>query len=188
VLKGKLVTLRAIEREDLPRLAELSNDLETLALATLDPPGPTSRAQMDAWFDRRLAEEKPDAVRFVIETSGTVIGVGQLYAFDDYARTCGLGISIEAPEYRGLGFGTECVRLLLDFAFRHRNRNKVWLETLADNGRAIRCFAKCGFVEEGRFREQEWHEGRFMDAVRMAILLREWEAAQIDEVEPSEGS
>jgi RimJ/RimL family protein N-acetyltransferase len=176
VLQGERVTLRAIERDDLPRLAEFWNDLESLALVSTKPPQPTPRAAVEAWFDREVAKEQPESAHFAIEVDGTVIGVCGLFQFDEYARTCRLGIWIAEREHRGVGLGRETVALLLEYAFLHRNRNKVCLDTLGDNHQAIRAFIACGFVEEGRLRQQEWHQGAFNDAVHMGLLCSEWEA------------
>ncbi|HEY7357566.1 MAG TPA: GNAT family protein, partial [Ktedonobacterales bacterium] len=72
----------------------------------------------------------------------------------------------------------EAVRLLLDYAFRLRNLHKVWLRVVSTNERAIRAYRACGFVEEGRLREQTWGDGRYVDDVYMGILRTEWEQAR----------
>ena len=126
---------------------------------------------------REVAEEKPDA-RFVIDAGGKVVGRCGLFDFDEYARTCRLGIGIGDREYWGRGYGRECVGLLLEYAFRHRNIHKVCLDVLADNERAISSYVACGFIEEGRLRQQEWHQGEFKDTIVMGILREEWERAQ----------
>jgi RimJ/RimL family protein N-acetyltransferase len=42
------------------------------------------------------------------------------------------------------------------------------------NERAIRVYAACGFVEEGRLREQVWSDGAYIDLIYMGILRDEW--------------
>jgi RimJ/RimL family protein N-acetyltransferase len=41
-----------------------------------------------------------------------------------------------------------------------RSLRRVWLEVHAENERAIRAYRACGFVEEGRLREQARLDGR----------------------------
>jgi RimJ/RimL family protein N-acetyltransferase len=53
---------------------------------------------------------------------------------------------------------------------------KVYLSTGSHNERAIRCYRACGFVEEGRLRQQQWCAGEYIDVVYMGILREEWEA------------
>ncbi len=67
------------------------------------------------------------------------------------------------------------VGLLLEYAFNLRNLQRVWLTVNATNERAIRCYAACGFVDEGRMRRHIWLRGRYDDLVTMGILREEWE-------------
>jgi RimJ/RimL family protein N-acetyltransferase len=59
---------------------------------------------------------------------------------------------------------------LVDYAFRLRNLRKVWLTVLGSNARAMGAYQKCGFVEEGRLRQQVWSNGAYVDLVYMGIL------------------
>jgi len=61
-----------------------------------------------------------------------------------------LGITIGEPEYWGRDYGTEAVRLLVEFLLNKMGLSRVHLKTLAWNGRARRCFEKAGFAECGR--------------------------------------
>ena len=51
-------------------------------------------------------------------------------------------------------------------------------DLFADNPRAIRAYEKAGFIKEGTLRQDEYHEGRFVDTVVMGILREEWLAAR----------
>jgi len=54
----------------------------------------------------------------------------------------------------------------------------VWLRTNSENERALRCYRACGFVEEGRLRQHEWQNGRYLDTVCMGVLRSEWESSR----------
>ncbi len=54
--------------------------------------------------------------------------------------------------------------------------NRVDLHVFEFNERAIACYKKCGFVEEGRLREEYFQDGRYWDLVAMGVLRREFEA------------
>jgi diamine N-acetyltransferase len=64
------------------------------------------------------------------------------------------------------------VRTLVEYAFRYLNFRKVSLEVLADDERAVAAYTKAGFMEEGRFREHNWHDGAYRDVLRMAVFRR----------------
>lgn len=55
MLQGERVLLRAIQREDVGRLWELSEGLELVTLVSPLPPFPTSRAALEAEFEKNAA-------------------------------------------------------------------------------------------------------------------------------------
>ena len=177
MLQGEKVKLRAIARDDLPRLWEFNNDLEVELAGGGDPPMPQSLARLQAEFDQQAARGGRDGARFAIEADGRVIGQCDLHNFGETNRTCELGITIGDRAYWGRGYGRDAVCLLLDYAFRLRNMRKVWLRVNGNNERAIRAYRACGFVEEGRLRNQVWSNGAYVDLAYMGILREEWEAA-----------
>jgi RimJ/RimL family protein N-acetyltransferase len=52
--------------------------------------------------------------------------------------------------------------------------HRVELEVLAFNLRAIQCYKRCGFVEEGRKRKACFSDGEYRDVVIMAILKEDF--------------
>lgn len=103
MLKGERVILRALTRDDLPRL--------------------------QAEFDQRVSHEWQDGSDFAIETEGKFIHICGLFNFDVNAHTCELGIMIGDKDSWGRGYGCEVASLLLSYAFRLRNFHKVWLRS-----------------------------------------------------------
>jgi RimJ/RimL family protein N-acetyltransferase len=174
VLKGRVVELRAIERADLRTIWRWYNDVELELLAGGDI-RPVTFAQMEAHFDKELKEET--VMRFAIVVNGLLIGACGLWDWDD-ALSLRLAIAIGEKSEWGKGYGRDAVGTLLDYAFRHRNAHKVWLEVLADNERAIRAYKSCGFIQEGRIRDNAWRDGHYADELVMGILREEWQANQ----------
>jgi RimJ/RimL family protein N-acetyltransferase len=174
MLDGEHVRLRAIERDDLPRLHELfDDDLELMARSSDEPPRPVSLAELEHDFDERLEERDPTTMRFGIELDDELIGECGLHLIDHYRKTCQLGIGI-GRDHWAKGLGQDAVRILLDFAFRDLGMRKVGLEVLADDERAVGAYARAGFVEEGRLRAHSWFEGEAHDALVMGVLREEW--------------
>jgi RimJ/RimL family protein N-acetyltransferase len=173
MLKGKKVLLRAVTRDDLPRLLDFDNDLEVYALAGYHAWRPASLASKESEFDKRV-EQRGDDVQFVIEVENVVIGSCGLTYFTADHRHCMLGISIGDKDYWGKGYGEDAVTVLLDYAFDHLNMHRVHLGVFSTNSRAQRLYRKLGFVDEGVDRESVFKGGRYIDNVRMGILDREW--------------
>jgi RimJ/RimL family protein N-acetyltransferase len=174
MLKSKHLTLRALEREDLPRLHTFNNDLEVELAGGGDPPWPQSFARLVADYEKQVAGGGRDGMNFAIVADDVVIGICGLFAFESAGRVCELGITIGDKDYWGKGYGREAVSLLLDYAFRLQNARRVYLRVHARNVRAIRAYLACGFVEEGRLRHHVWSNGAYDDLVFMGILVDEW--------------
>jgi RimJ/RimL family protein N-acetyltransferase len=175
MLKGERVTLRAVERSDLPAIHAFRNDPEVEG-RVFPVPLPHSLAELEAQFD--AAAEKPAAERedivFAVDVDGAIVGRVILFDADTVGGTIRMGIAI-ARDHQGKGLGTEAVDLVLTYAFRDLGIRRVWLDVLADNPKAIASYRKSGFVEEGRLRAHFWHDGGHRDAVLMGLLREEWE-------------
>ena len=173
MLQGDRVLLRATRREDMQIQWQSENDLE-LCFWDGGTPRPASLEWLYHHFDEGVHNPDLNSVSFAIEANSNYIGHCGLHNINATHRTCELGIEIGNKDYWGKGYGREVVRLLLAYAFEHRNLNRVTLQTHAENERAIRCYRACGFVEEGRFRQQLWVAGHYVDGIAMAILRDEF--------------
>jgi RimJ/RimL family protein N-acetyltransferase len=176
VFKRRSVSLRPVERGDFRRLWEFELDVEFHLLVDTDPPVPKTFESFEKFMSDLVDKEGP--ATFAIEVDDVLIGSCGLGHFDDTARVCELAIGIGDKAYWGKGYGSEAVELLLEYAFIHRSVNRVWLGVGADNERAIRAYARAGFVEEGRFRKHVWVAGVPCDMVAMGVLKADWEARQ----------
>ena len=94
-------------------------------------------------------------------------------------RCAEVGIFIGNEENRSNGYGTEALKILLDYCFNYLNLNNVHLGVKAFNERAISCYKKVGFKEYGRRREAYFLNGKYYDNVYMDILAREFEGNYI---------
>ena len=174
MLIGEYVRLRSITRQDLPRLCEFNNDLVVELAGGGDPPIPQSLERLQAEYDQDAAKGGRDGTRFAIEANGQFIGQCALFNTNHTAQTCELGITIGDKAYWGQGYGRDALRLLLEYAFRYQNYRKVWLQVHAKNERAVRAYQSCGFVIEGRQREQVWNDGAYDDLLLMGVLRHDW--------------
>jgi RimJ/RimL family protein N-acetyltransferase len=91
-------------------------------------------------------------------------------------RSSEIGIIIGDKSAWNQGYGTESVRLLVKLGFETLNLNRIYLHVFETNPRAVKCYEKAGFVHEGRQRQGEWQDGRFIDVLVMSILQEEWRA------------
>jgi RimJ/RimL family protein N-acetyltransferase len=91
-------------------------------------------------------------------------------------RKAVLGIMIGDKTHWDRGYGTDAVQTLLRFAFDEVNLRRVQLLVHEHNARAIACYRKCCFVEEGRLRQDWYQAGRYADTIVMGALAAEFRA------------
>lgn len=117
-----------------------------------------------------------DTIAFAIVCSNTdkMVGTLSLENVNYTNRTAVLGIFIGDENYRSNGYGTEAIKLLLDYAFNYVNLNSIKLDVLECNERAIKCYKKCGFKEAGRWRKSKYVNGRYYDTIVMDILAEDF--------------
>jgi RimJ/RimL family protein N-acetyltransferase len=174
MLEGKLVRLRALEPEDLERATKWMNDPEVTRFLFVRYP--ISRVEEERWLREASTNNFATGLRLAIETKdGVHIGSIDLRNTSPEDRRASLGVVIGEPEYWSKGHGTDAIMTILRFAFRQMNLNRVSLEVFETNERALACYRKCGFREEGRLRQERFKHGRYWDAIVMGILREEFE-------------
>ena len=171
-IEGELVALGPIRRELIPLYQRWINDFETTKNLLL-PPGPMSLEAETAWFDRTVASGD---VMFTVYEKVTwrPIGNADLRQIDYRHRSASFGIMIGEPSCRGRGYGTEAVRLVLDYAFTGLGLHNVLLTTFAFNFAGRRAYEKAGFKVIGRRRQVRWLAGRWWDEIYMDCLATEF--------------
>lgn len=170
MIYGERITLRAIERADLPAYVQWLNDP-----AVLEYFGrffPLSRAQEEQWYEAMLQD--PEQRSFAIEFEGRHIGGAGFGSIDGRNRSAEAGLFIGVPELWDQGLGYDVMQTLLRFGFRQMNLHRVYLRVFAGNRRAVHLYEKAGFQHEGCWRQAEFRYGRYHDLLWMSVLRDEW--------------
>jgi RimJ/RimL family protein N-acetyltransferase len=79
-----------------------------------------------------------------------------------------------APEHRGNGYADEAVDLFLEYAFAECGFHKVFARTIVTNDPSVAFLESKGFEREGRFREEKFVDGEWVDAFQYSLLADEW--------------
>lgn len=173
VLAGERAHLRPLRDDDLPRRVEWLSDMETTRLFS----GPNPNRAYDTeeivkW--RRNTESDPETLVWAVDTSdGQHIGDVDLHSIGVRGRSARLTILIGDKQFQGRGIGTDVIRTILRYAFTCLDLAGVTLNVFNFNGRAIRCYEKCGF------RRMEAPRGR-PNEVFMAVTRDQYMAENSD--------
>ena len=177
-LQGKDVYLAALERQDCMKLCK--DDEYDFA----NPTGPIlfgwSVENCNEWYEeiQKLLKENVNIRLGVFLNDGTVIGDVALQGIDEKNRSCTIGLNIAKIANRNRGYGTEAVKLILDYGFQNLGIERVAADTLEINMPAQKALGKLGFSLEGRARQSEYFRGNRYDRLYYGLLANEWRKAE----------
>ena len=169
VLEGKNVNLKVLEKDDLPLLADWSNNLGFFS---------------DMWFpqmsktdwEKRYGSFTPDTKWFFIEKKdGSRIGTVFHFLNGNYME---IGY-ILAPTERKKGYGSEAIKIIVDYLFLSKNLVRVQAITGVDNLASCNALEKAGFTKEGIMRKSGFIRGEWGDGCLYSILREEWKEPKI---------
>jgi RimJ/RimL family protein N-acetyltransferase len=126
---------------------------------------PVTIEQMTEQFHTR----KDNTLYFLIQNDNEIIGSFELDFINWEEKTCGLCRYLIKSEYRLKGFGTEALKIIVQYAFSDLNMKRVNLSVFDFNIGAYKCYKKAGFTEYNRVkRDNGWV------AVQMEMANAEW--------------
>lgn len=174
-IKGKIVTLRAMSKDDLEMICDMFNDPE-LENFVVGWSFPLSYEQQNAWFEKNMNDKKN--FRFVIEVSEDgAVGIATLTNIDWKNRTATHGIKLANKKNRTKGIGTDTVMAIMRYAFDelglHRLDGSWFDENVASKG----LYKKCGWKEEGVKRSCVYKHGRWHDLTVVGALESDYREA-----------
>ena len=174
-MRAAHVILTALKEKDIEILWKWINDREQVIFNA--PFQPIHEGQHHAWLE--AVQHRKDIVIFAIRLreSGKLIGSCQLHNINPIHSTAELQIRLGDVAERSHGYGSQAVSLLLDFAFKDLNLNRVYLHVFINNAAAIRVYEKVGFALEGILRQAAHIDGKYLDVMAMGILRQEYETA-----------
>ena len=174
-LIGEKLYLSPVDKNDFELFTNWINDME-VSLGTLQ-----SEKIIGLDEEKEILERlSRGGITFTIVDMETnkAIGYTGFPQYDYVNRNASVAITIGDKSYWRKGYGQEAIKILQKFAFEELNLHKLELEVHAYNEKAYNCYKKCGFVEEGRKRENFYINGKYTDTVFMGILKSEFEKSK----------
>ena len=169
---------KGISEEEIEKFTEWMNDFQVT-----DYTGRTSQITTYGGEKQYLENAVKDAnnrsFNIVEIETDKLIGTVGLEHFNWVERSAVLGIFIGEKDFRSNGYGTEAIKIILEYGFKYLNLHSVKLHVFSFNKRAKRCYEKCGFKEVGKSREDVFINGKWYDTIIMDILENEFEGEYI---------
>ncbi|WP_050615207.1 GNAT family N-acetyltransferase [Bacillus testis] len=167
--------LRQFAKEDSAALQALANNRKVGAIIGL--PYPYTVEMADEWIKSHpslLASGTEYPLAIIDRICGQMVGTITLRV-DKANRMGEIGYWIGAS-FWGRGYAPEAVRILMNFAFKNLQLNKIWAAVLCRNHASIRVLEKVGMVLEATMKEHRYHNGKYEDLAYYCLFRRKWQS------------
>lgn len=163
--------LRKLEEKDVPLICEWMKDPKVNCFFRFDA-GNVTQDTVRAFV--RQAQDTDENLHLACVNDGDeYLGTISLKHIDRQDSTAEYAVSFRTAA-QGTGAAAFATRSILHIAFEELGLEKVYLNVLADNARAIRFYEKMGFVREGLSRSAIVVKGERRDLCWYGILKGEY--------------
>lgn len=173
-IKGRFVTLRAMELEDQELLREMINEPEVEKLVG-GYSFPVSKSQQNKWFESN--QNNQNNIRLIIETEEDgAVGFANIVNIDWKNRSALHGIKILNRKFRARGIGTDTVMAVMKYAFEELQLIRLDGAIIVYNEPSKKLYCgKCGWKVEGIRRKSVFKLNEYHDELILGILKEEYE-------------
>ena len=170
LLNLKTMLIRKIEKSDLQLRVDWMNNPKIYSSMHFDLP--VLLENTVRWFENNQTNNHRSDVCFVEKDE--IVAFGGLTSIDDVLKKAELYIFVN-PDSHKSGIGTRATKLLCKYGFEELDLHKIYLLTNENNVAAIKVYQKCGFILEGRLRDEYMAEGGYMDRLYFGLLKTEFD-------------
>ena len=173
-IKGKKITLRAVEESDLELLHRWANDSETQDIIG-NIYFPSSMDFHRKWFEslksdqlnQRLAIDAPDM---------GIIGLSSIMHIDWRNRHAWHGVMLGDADIRGKGYGKDAVMTTMRYAFDEMHLERLDGSIVEYNEASYKFYVgKLGWKEEGRRKNYYFRKRRYWDQIVVGITRADYD-------------
>jgi len=172
-IPGERIYLSPLNADDAELYTKWLNDIEVTRWLTQTHRIISLLSERE-WLENTAKQGDNHQFAIVLREGNRLLGNIGLTNIHSVYRTATFGMFIGEAEDRSKGYGTEALKLLVDYGFRWLGLRNIDLDVHAENVRGIRCYEKVGFREYGRRTSALLSDGIWHDCVKMEILAENW--------------
>ena len=176
IWKGNKIRLRAATKNDGILFADEKGNMDTETQRRYDYIDfPIANSEFGKRIEKYMeGGEYGDDFMFVMETNdGKPAGFIITFDCDRRMGTFKYGLFM-LEEFKGLGYGSEAVKIMLNYYFNELRYNKANVYIYAYNEPSIKFHEKLGFIKEGRLRQMAYSNGTYHDIIFYGMLKEEF--------------
>lgn len=172
ILETERLLLRRVSDTDVNEMFELRANPKTMQYI----PRPLVTNLDGALEHIKMMEDKiinNEGINWAVTLKGSnkMIGVFGLYRIKPEHYRAEVGYML-LPEFQGQGITTEAVQGIVNYGFDTMHLHSIEAVIDPENIASEKVLQKCGFVKEAHFKENEFFDGKFIDAVVYSLLSK----------------
>ncbi|MGE4232541.1 MAG: GNAT family N-acetyltransferase [Bacteriovoracia bacterium] len=175
MLKGKLVGLTAVEREDLPFLRDWRNNSDFRK--HFREYRELNMANQEKWFEQKVHND-PTTMMFSIRdlTTKELLGCCGFVYINWVHRHADISLYIGWKDayIDDHGYAEDSCKVLFKYGFDELNLNKIWTEIYSFDEKKKALYDKLGFKQDGLLRENYFYDGKWWDSRILSLLGKEY--------------
>ena len=175
ILEGSKVRLEPPSLDHMAAWIGWRADTRVTRYLTFRTPG-TLKGQAE-WLETTAKDDSMVAWSIMVCESGQHIGGATLEKIQWRTRNAECGLALGETSAWGKGYATEAGAMVIRYAFRELNLEKVWATVMGDNA-SRKTLEKLGYRQCGLMRRHGFVDGRWHDQWLGEILRDEWEARE----------
>jgi RimJ/RimL family protein N-acetyltransferase len=176
MIKGSIVGLRELEKEDLPLLKEWRNishfrknfrEVRELNLFN-----------QETWFEKTFSNSSDFMFLIVRLEDNLPLGACGLLYTNWIIRSADFSFYIGYNEeyIDDHGYAQDATKLLIDYGFGSLNLNKIWMELYEFDFKKINFFTqKFNFIKDGTLRDNCYEDGRYWDSYIISLTRKDYD-------------
>jgi RimJ/RimL family protein N-acetyltransferase len=175
MIKGKLVGLTAVEKEDLKSLKDWRNNTEFRK--HFREYRELNMAMQEKWFEQKVVNDSTTMMFSIKRLSDNeLIGCCGFVYINWVHKHADLSLYIGWKDayIDDKGYAKEACDLLLNYGFNELGLNKVWTEIYEFDTKKKKLYDKFGFHQDGLLRENYFYDGKWWNSRILSILAKDY--------------
>lgn len=171
MLKGKLVSLHSVEKDDLQQFRDWRNNISFRK--HFREYRELNMRQQEIWFEEKVVKD-PTTLMFSIRRidNSELLGCCGLVCINWIHRHADLSLYIGWKDsyIDDKGYAKEACKLLLSYGFNELCLNKIWTEIYKFDVKKKKLYDELKFTQDGLLRENYWYDGKWWDSRILSLL------------------
>lgn len=167
--KEEKVSLIPFEEEHVAISREWNNDEEMTKY--MCGRFPVSRYEQDIWYENLIKDKTKEKLIIIVE--GKEVGMVSLLGIDHRNMKVEIGVYVILEEQKK-GYAKKAVSMVVNFAFKELNMNKIYAIVQSKNDVSKGLFTSVGFKFESIDVSSKYSNGEFIDECKYVIFREDF--------------